>query len=78
MQFILTNAGGCWYIRIQFKRRVFKSPAVQTSIFYIDSVPLFWIFDDIPQWYTIWNNIDKIAGIAVTWNKNIYCPLFTD
>ena len=30
---ILTNAGGCWYVRIQFKRRVFKSPAVPTSIF---------------------------------------------
>ena len=44
----------------------------------MDSVLLFWIFDDIPQWYTIWNNIDKIAGIAVTWNKNVFCPLFTD
>ena len=66
-------------ICIQFNLRAvyFKLQQIEPP-FHKDIVLLFWIFDDIPsmihnlKWY------ERIADIAVTWNKNIFCLLFTD
>ena len=68
-------------IRIQFKSRVFKGPANQTTFFtriYRILCFSFGFLMIFPQWYTIWNNIERMSDIAVTWNKNIFCSLFTN
>ena len=72
----LTNAGGCSCVFVFSSRAVCLRLQRTDPPFHKDFMLLFFMI--FPQWYTIWNNIERMADIAVTWNKNIFCLLFTD
>ena len=80
----VNNTDKCWWllmrIRIQFKSPVFKALGSEPNQLFTRILCFSFGFLMIfPHWYTIWNNIERMpADIAVTWNKNIFCSLFTD
>ena len=69
---ILTSAGGCWCVFVFSSRALCLKLQWTAPTFHKDIVLLLWSFDDIPSiiLYTIWNNIERMADITVTWNKS--------
>ena len=66
----VNNTDECWWllmrICIQFKSRVFKAPEKRTTFSQGYCASLLDCLMIFPQWYTILNNIERMADIAVT------------